>query len=645
MPTPIPMNNGFTLTINDPNNLLGANIATFITDMNYVIGLLSKYIVFTKPLDLQYNFAPASQNPYNNDGISSHNPAWSLKPGNNMVVPLLKNLTGEDANGTAADTTITVYAGNDGSLKSLGKPLWFDPNPQIGVTPTLPAGATDFISIAMIGMIHSLGIISWAAMNAPWNQMTKLVNGTWYYSSPAINQVLGGDLPLAPSTALEASLYYGNTSITYQPVTSGLDYMKGNYEGNRIDIAQLDLLLLRDQGWKIQNYQSLPLVDGVDKNNITGTSASDVLTPSQISSIIAAGEGDDTIMLPKNIGNGNYLLDGGLGNDTVVVTRYLADSDLVKYGTDTLLQNKTGIDGVSLLRSIETVVFAEASVTISPLNADLLIAASVANASLHGGAGNDTLIGFAGSSNSVVTYASASKNYGLVVNGSSIKVQDHRGTDGNDTLKNIQKIQFNDRDIDTSWFIKAATLPAASLVDLTEMYIAYFNRAPDAVGLDYWASRMVDGMSLQQIANSFFVQPETVAAYPESQNINDFVNAVYHNVLNRSPDAVGLKYWTNELQTGSVSKPLFILDVIYGARAVTGAPADALALANKELVGAHFAVNQGLTNTTWAKLVMNAVDGSTASVTAANQLTDSYASTAATLAGTELVIQLTGVAA
>jgi hypothetical protein len=562
-----------------------------------------------------------------------------------MLVPVLKNQTGVDANGAVADAGFTVYAGNDGSLKNYGTPLWFDPNPQIGVTPTLPAGTADFIGIAMHELVHCLGFASWSAVNAPWNQLTKQVNGAWYYSSPAINQLLGEDLPLAPTTLAGANDHYGNTTIANQPVRSGLMYQWGNYDSNRLDIGQLDLLILRDAGWTIQNYQSLPLVDTLDKNNITGTVGNDVLKPNQISSIVAAGEGDDTIMLPKNIGNGNYLLDGGLGNDTVVVTRYLADTNLVKYGTDTLLQNKTGIDGVSLLRSIETLVFAEATVTISPLNADLLIAATVANASLHGGAGNDTLIGFAGNSNSAVTYTSASKNYGLVVNGASIKVQDHRGTDGNDTLKNIQKIQFNDRDIDTSWFIKAATLPSASLVDLTEMYIAYFNRAPDAVGLDYWASRMVDGMSLQQIANSFFVQPETVAAYPESQSINDFVNAVYHNVLNRSPDAVGLKYWTNELQTGSVSKPLFILDVIYGTRAVTGSPADALALANKELVGAHFAVNQGLTDTTWAKTVMSAVDGSTASVTAANQLTDSYAATAATLAGTQLVIQLTGVAA
>jgi hypothetical protein len=41
------------------------------------------------------------------------------------------------------------------------------------------------------------------------------------------------------------------------------------------------------------------------------------------------------------------------------------------------------------------------------------------------------------------------------------------------------------------------------------MYVAYFNRAPNAVGLDYWASRLTEGMTLQDIAKSFFAQPET----------------------------------------------------------------------------------------------------------------------------------------
>ena len=169
---------------------------------------------------------------------------------------------------------------------------------------------------------------------------------------------------------------------------------------------------------------------------------------------------------------------------------------------------------------------------------------------------------------------------------------------------------------------KTASLSSSQIVDLVELYIASFNRAPDSVGLYYWGSRLSDGMSLIDIAQSFFDQPETIAAYPSNMATTDFVTKVYNNVLGRGPDTPGLNYWIGELTNGHITKNNFLLAIINGARASTGSPVDRQTLANKELVGAHYAIYQGLNNTTnWAKDVMSGVTDQVSTVTRSEEHT------------------------
>ena len=171
----------------------------------------------------------------------------------------------------------------------------------------LANGSHDFISIATHELIHCFGFVTWPAVNAPWNQQTILQGGIWYYSSPAINAILGGILPLDPNYGGIAGDHIGNTSIAYQPVKSDLMYEWGNYANNRFDIGQVDLVILKDLGWTIQNYQSLPLVDPLDQFNLVGTVGNDTIQVSKFSSTIAAFAGDDTIVLPSGTGNGTTL--------------------------------------------------------------------------------------------------------------------------------------------------------------------------------------------------------------------------------------------------------------------------------------------------------------------------------------------------
>ena len=96
---------------------------------------------------------------------------------------------------------------------------------------------------------------------------------------------------------------------------------------------------------------------------------------------------------------------------------------------------------------------------------------------------------------------------------------------------------------------------------IAQLYIGYFNRAPDREGHDYWVARFNDGMSLVDIAESFFVQPEAVAIYG-GLGRGPLIDMIYANLFRRAPDAAGKDYWMNNGQP--VGR--MIVDIISGAQ-------------------------------------------------------------------------------
>ena len=150
--------------------------------------------------------------------------------------------------------------------------------------------------------------------------------------------------------------------------------------------------------------------------------------------------------------------------------------------------------------------------------------------------------------------------------------------------------------------------------EVAKLYVATFNRAPDSAGLDYWVND--SGLTLSQIAQSFFDQPETQALYPPTTSNRDFIKSVYQNLFNRDPDAAGWDYWENQLNIGAFSKNRFIEAVINGAKDTQEFGLDATMLSNKTKVGLYF-VEQNLTDTTKAKEVMSIVKSDEESVSQA----------------------------
>jgi len=85
----------------------------------------------------------------------------------------------------------------------------------------------------------------------------------------------------------------------------------------------------------------------------------------------------------------------------------------------------------------------------------------------------------------------------------------------------------------------------ATRENVAKLYVAFFGRAADALGLNYWVNG--SGLSLEEISASFFDQAETQEKYPIELSKESFVATIYRNLFNREPDRTGLDYWVDEL--------------------------------------------------------------------------------------------------
>jgi hypothetical protein len=149
-----------------------------------------------------------------------------------------------------------------------------------------------------------------------------------------------------------------------------------------------------------------------------------------------------------------------------------------------------------------------------------------------------------------------------------------------------------------------ATAPTTE--NVTKLYIATFKRAPDSRGLNYWVKD--SNLQLEGIASSFFDQDETKIQYPITSTNTNFINSIYQNLFNRTPDTDGFEYWLKQIDEGKIEKSLFILAVVNGAL-----DDDNSILKNKTTVGLVFASSGG-ESVESAKDIMEGIDADPSTV-------------------------------
>lgn len=126
------------------------------------------------------------------------------------------------------------------------------------------------------------------------------------------------------------------------------------------------------------------------------------------------------------------------------------------------------------------------------------------------------------------------------------------GTDGTDTLINIERLQFSD---------SVVALDIQGTAGQTyRLYQAAFHRTPDTPGLSSNVHLIDQGLTLHQMSAAFAVSAEFKDLYGQNPTDTQFVTALYQNVLNRGPDSAGLAGWLGFLSSGQKDRA----DVLIG---------------------------------------------------------------------------------
>jgi cyclophilin family peptidyl-prolyl cis-trans isomerase/methionine-rich copper-binding protein CopC len=232
----------------------------------------------------------------------------------------------------------------------------------------------------------------------------------------------------------------------------------------------------------------------------------------------------------------------------------------------------------------------------------LILNSTPANDAWTSSSGNDTVDG--GSGVDTLVLNGNLSGYTLTKTGRSYTVRDNTGFDGIDTATNVEALRFTDKTVNLTIQAKAAAAPQADVQNLAELYVAFFNRVPDADGLSYWIDQKAGGLSLNQIADSFYaagIVYSEQTGFTTDMTDADFVRLVYKNVLGRSgataPPDGDVNYWAGDIHSGNATRGSLISTMLYSAHTFKGDGewgwvADLLD--NKIAVSKTFAIEWGL---------------------------------------------------
>ena len=126
---------------------------------------------------------------------------------------------------------------------------------------------------------------------------------------------------------------------------------------------------------------------------------------------------------------------------------------------------------------------------------------------------------------------------------------------------------------------------------LTDLYLAFFGRAPDVSGLEYWQEKLLEeGRDFATISKDFAWSKEAQALFPPAASNREFVRTVYLNCFGREPDQGGWDFWTGKLDglTDLNDRGAFVGEVILGAYASTSGEEDRSLLTNRHEAAMYY---------------------------------------------------------
>jgi hypothetical protein len=173
-------------------------------------------------------------------------------------------------------------------------------------------------------------------------------------------------------------------------------------------------------------------------------------------------------------------------------------------------------------------------------------------------------------------------------------------------------------------------ITVAMRTEVSQLYVALFGRAPDADGLGYWTQRVDSGDSMTTIANAMYGTDPARAYFPLFLTNQEIIASFYLNVLGRPADAEGLAYWTAQLNaTGATPGSVIstMINVVANYVALGGTDPAGLTSAslfnNKVAVAQYYGEHSG--NIADATVVLAGVTADASTVTAVEAQIDTGA--------------------
>jgi hypothetical protein len=243
---------------------------------------------------------------------------------------------------------------------------------------------------------------------------------------------------------------------------------------------------------------------------------------------------------------------------------------------------------------------------------------------IEGGAGSDWINGGLGIDTAKYT---APRNQYLIEKGEfgeglEFTIANSKDKYDTDILLSMEYLQFSDMRIDLKIGEVARAVGTVAVKNIAELYVAYFNRVPDAEGMNYWLTQFKNGSSIETIGKSFYsaaVSPtfSALTGYTAEMTNIDFIKVIYKNVLGRNEvDQGGLDYWSTALSksegtVGAETRGTLIntiLNAAHGFKADANLGWVADLLDNKFAVANYFAIEQGISYNSPAENFQRCVD-------------------------------------
>jgi len=556
---------------------VGAAPAGFKSAISYVVGILDAAIANNVTINIDVGWGEIQGSPVTGNDLGESETAVAPQYSYNTIRnALIANATSSvqqaaDATlpatdptgggafdiGTADAKALGLIAGNapgvDGWVGFSSTVNWsFDPNVQP------PANAFDFIATAEHEITEVLGRVSYLGTNGYYSDSFTAMD-LFRYSSPGVRELSPGPLHSTGYFSINGGVtnlgtwndhqssgdlgdWFSGSGAGGGPGPNGNDAFDGVSNSGVINpLTSSDLTLMNVIGWD-PSVPANEVINGETYFAASGQTASNLIVLSGGHLIVGTGG----TVSGATISGGSLELESGASAGSAA---------FVFNGVGGSLQ----IDGTSMPDNVVTGLVAGDMI-------DLAGVVFVSNAGVQLLPGNTLSVS---------------------EQGVSYKLQ----LDPNESFSG----QLFSTSADSNGGTLVTLTSPAQLV--TELYIGYYDRAPDPVGITFWKTALNSGTSLAAIANDFANSSESLAQYPflatpTSTNTLSFVQQVYENLLNRAPDAAGQAFWAGQIASGAVTPGQFILDVELSVNAQNGT-ADADTLTNKVTAGLDYATRVG----------------------------------------------------